>query len=43
MVIHMLSEFMSTGLYIAVCISGAATLTSLLFKAVAFIEHPRKR
>ena len=39
----MLSEFLSTGLYIAVCISGAATLTSLLFKAVAFIEHPRKR
>ena len=38
----MLSELMRTGLYIAVCISGATTLTWLLFKVVDIIEHPKK-
>lgn len=38
-----LSAFLATALYFAVCITGAATLTSGLFFVVDLIEHPRKR
>lgn len=38
-----LSVFINALLYRAVCVAGAATLTSLLFKAIYRIEHPRRK